>query len=79
MHHFQNGEKARVLKHGVEVEVIVFRQLGEFVYAFDDGNRAYQFHVGEVLPIMVDSKEALNYRCDSDHAAYRENLPIRSP
>lgn len=55
MHHFQNGEAAKILKHGVEVEVVVFRQLGEFVYAFDKGNRAYQFRVKDVLPVREQS------------------------
>lgn len=52
MRDFQNGEEARVLKRGVEMEVIVFRQSGEFVYVFDKENRLYQFHFSEILPAI---------------------------
>lgn len=50
MREFQDGEVARVLRHGIEVEVVVFRQLGELIYVFDKKNRPYQFHVRDVLP-----------------------------
>jgi hypothetical protein len=50
MHEFQDGEEARVIKHGTEVEVMVFRQIGDLVYVFDKANRAYQYRVRDVLP-----------------------------
>ncbi len=49
MKQFQDGEQARILKGGEEVEVIVFRQSGEWVYVFDRRNRVYQFHVSDLL------------------------------
>ena len=50
MHEFQDGEEARVIKHGVEVEVMVFRQTGDLVYVFDKENRAYQYPARDVMP-----------------------------
>lgn len=50
MHDFRDGEEARVLQHGIEVEVVVFRQSGELLYVFDKQNRLYQFHVRDVSP-----------------------------
>ncbi len=50
MHEFQDGEEARVVLHGIEVEVVVFRQCGELVYVFDQKNHAYQFHVKNLKP-----------------------------
>ena len=61
MHHFQDGEEARVMKNGAEVSVIVFRQLGEAVYVFDSASRAYLFHVKDVRPATM--------RCRAPHAA----------
>ena len=51
MHQFQDGDEARILRRGVEVEVRVFRQSGELVYIFDMENRPYQLHVRDVLPV----------------------------
>ena len=50
MHEFQEGEEARVIRHGAQVELMVFRQIGDFVYVFDKNNRAYQYHVRDVMP-----------------------------
>ena len=58
MHHFENGEAAKVIRHGEEMEVIVFRQLGEFVYAFDNKNRVYLFRATDVAPMRVPSGPA---------------------
>ena len=52
MHQFHEGEEATIIKDGVEVEVVVFRQSGEAVYVFDKANRAYKFHVEDLLPAM---------------------------
>ncbi len=46
---FHDGEQVRILKSGLEVEMIVFRQSGDWVYVFDRDNRVYQFHVSDVL------------------------------
>lgn len=51
MHDFHTGEPVRILKHGVEAELTVFSQQGEFVYVFDKRNRAFQFHVSNVFPL----------------------------
>lgn len=59
MHHFQDGEEARVIRNGADLPVVVFRQLGEVVYVFDGANRAYQFHVEDVRP-------AMRHRCAPD-------------
>ena len=50
MRNFQDGEEARVIKHGVEAEVTVFRQIRDVVYVFDKANRAYQYRAGDLLP-----------------------------
>lgn len=50
VHEFQDGEEAKVIRHGVEVEVMVFRQTGDFVYVFDKENRAYQYRARDVMP-----------------------------
>jgi hypothetical protein len=50
MHEFQEGEEAKVIRRGAEVELMVFRQIGDFVYVFDKENRGYQYHVRDVKP-----------------------------
>lgn len=50
MHKFQEGEKASVMKHGAEVEMIVVHQAGELVSLFDRTNRYYLFHIMDVRP-----------------------------
>ena len=51
MHKFQEGQKARVMKQGAEVEMIVFHQSEELVYLFDQANRCYLFHIRDVHPV----------------------------
>lgn len=48
----QEGQKATVLKEGVEVEMIVFHQSGELVYLFDLANRCYLFPVSAVRSVQ---------------------------
>ena len=62
MHHFRDGEEARVQTNGMDLAVVVFRQLGESVYAFDGANRAYQFHVNDVSPAVSSSISAQSSR-----------------
>ena len=72
MNTFREGQKACVMKHGVEVEMIVFRQTGELVSLFDRSHRFYLFHVKDVYP--VKSPHFSVSICDlSRQAAVREN------
>ncbi|KAA6458305.1 hypothetical protein DYQ86_20535 [Acidobacteria bacterium AB60] len=51
MEHFEVGDRVTILSHGMKMEVVVFRQLGAFVYLSDKENRVYQFPVDDVLAI----------------------------
>jgi hypothetical protein len=69
---FWEGQKASVMKHGVEVEMIVFRQSGELVSLFDRSHRFYLFHVRDVQPLKT-SHSSISI-CDiSRQATLREN------
>lgn len=50
MYKFQDGEKASILRNGVEVMVTIFLQSGELIYVFDEANRYYQFAASDVYP-----------------------------
>jgi len=53
MREFHDGEEARVIQHGVEVEVVVFCQSGDWVYVFDKANRAYQYRERDLMPVRT--------------------------
>lgn len=54
MNHFQPGEQLRIFKHGVHVDVVAFRQLGEFVYVFDEMIRMYQYRISDVVQVNTN-------------------------
>lgn len=50
MHQFRDGDAAKILRHGIEVELFVFRQCGELVYVFDRRNHLYRLPVRDLMP-----------------------------
>ena len=69
---YREGQKARVMKHGIEVEMIVFRQTGELVSLFDRSNRFYLFHTRDVHPVS-SPHSSISIRDISQHATVLEN------
>jgi hypothetical protein len=72
VHKYQEGDKASVCKQGAEVEMIVFRQAGELVSLFDQSNRYYLFHIGEVRPVTT-TRPGISVCNASTEATVRED------